>query len=132
MIVAARPPVADTVIFDGRCRFCRGQIGILRACDPSRSLRFVSLHDPAVGRDFPEIPRDDLMAQMHVVDARGRIHGGVGAVRYLARRLPLLWPVALPLHIPGSSPLWRSLYRFIARHRYRIAGAACDDGTCRL
>jgi predicted DCC family thiol-disulfide oxidoreductase YuxK len=55
----------------------------------------------------------------------------VEAVRYLSRRLPLLWPLAVPLHVPGSLPIWERLYRFIARNRYRIAGS-CEEGTCRL
>ena len=39
-----------------------------------------------------------------------KIRGGAVAVRYLSRRLVLLWPLALLLHVPGSLPLWKSLY----------------------
>jgi predicted DCC family thiol-disulfide oxidoreductase YuxK len=84
-----------------------------------------------VARDFPEIPPADLLEQMYVVDRSGLARGGAEAVRYLSRRLPLLWPLALPLHVPGSLPLWRSLYRFVARNRFRIAGR-CDEGTCKI
>lgn len=131
MIVIATKPARDTVLFDGHCRFCRGQIALLRRLDFLGSLRFVSLHEPEVARDFPELATEDLMRQMYVVDTAGRARGGAEAVRYLSRRLPLLWPLALPLHVPGSLPLWSALYRFVARHRYRIAGT-CDAGTCRL
>jgi predicted DCC family thiol-disulfide oxidoreductase YuxK len=131
MIRTATMPVRDTVLYDGACRFCRGQIALIRRLDPTGRLAFTSLHDPSVARDFPEIPRDDLLAQMYVVDRSGQARGGAEAVRYLARRLPLLWPLALPLHVPGSLPLWRSLYRFVAKHRYRIAGR-CEEGTCRI
>ena len=137
MIATARKPDRDTVIYDGRCRFCQGQIATLRRLDPGGRLTFVSLHDPAVGRDFPELSPDDLLSRMYVVDTRGRAHGGADAVRYLSRRLPLLWPLALPLHVPGSLPLWQRLYAWVARHRYRIGGrsesaVSCDDGSCRL
>jgi predicted DCC family thiol-disulfide oxidoreductase YuxK len=131
MIATAVRPDQDTVIYDGKCRFCRGQVALLRRADLRGSLRTVSLHDPGVARDFPELSADDLHARMYVVDTRGRAHGGAAAVRYLTRRLPLLWPLAVPLHVPGSLPLWERLYRFVARHRYRIAGT-CDEGTCRL
>ncbi|MFM7136157.1 MAG: thiol-disulfide oxidoreductase DCC family protein [Planctomycetota bacterium] len=129
-VVAARPQ-HDTVLYDGQCRFCRSQIAILRRLDPTGRLRFVSLHDPAAVEQFPELAPDDLSREMHVVDTRGRSRAGAEAVRYLSRRLPLLWPLAVPLHLPGSLPVWRWLYGVVARSRYRIAGR-CDEGTCRV
>lgn len=137
-MTAARPvlvtrtrPARDTVLFDGQCRFCRGQIALLRRLDLAGVLQFTSLHDPSVSRDFPEIPLEDMLAEMIVVDRVGRTWSGAAAVRYLSRRLVALWPLALPLHVPGSMPLWRHLYGLVARNRYRIAGR-CDDGGCRL
>jgi len=136
MIITHTHPQRDTVLYDGNCRFCRSQIAILRRCDLAGSLRFTSLHDASVADDFPEIGREELLEQMHVVDTRGRARGGAEAVRYLSRRLPLLWPLAVLLHVPGTLPLWNRLYAFIARHRLRIAGTVaaggCDDGSCRL
>lgn len=131
MIRTALCPERDTVLYDGACRFCRGQIATLRSFDPGRRLVFRSLHEPDVADDFPEIPREDLLRQMYVVDRSGRARGGAEAVRYLARRLPLLWPLAALLHLPGTMPLWNRLYAFVARNRYRIAGR-CDEGTCSL
>jgi len=124
-------PARDTVLYDGQCRFCRSQIALLRRLDLGGSLHFTSLHDPAVPEVFPELSRDDLLAQMYVIDTAGRARGGAEAVRYLSRKLPLLWPLAVLLHIPGTLPLWQALYRFVARNRMRIAGS-CTEGTCRL
>lgn len=130
-ITTATHPERDTVLYDGQCRFCRGQMAILRRLDPSRRLQLTSLHDPSVGREYPELPPDLLLDEMVVIDRQGRARAGAQAWRHLARRLPLLWPLAIPLHIPGSLPLWNGLYRLIARNRYRFAGK-CDEGTCRL
>jgi predicted DCC family thiol-disulfide oxidoreductase YuxK len=104
---------------------------MLRRFDPTGRLRFLSLHEPIVAADYPELDPDDLGREMHVIDTAGRSRAGAEAVRYLSRRLPLLWPLAVPLHVPGSLPLWRWLYGVVARNRYRIAGR-CDDGTCRM
>lgn len=131
MIATATHPPLDTVIYDGHCRFCRGQMALLRRVDVWGLLRLVSMHDPEVAREFPELSAGDLQSRMYVVDTRGRARGGAEALRYLSRRLPLLWPLAVPLHVPGSLPIWERLYRFVARHRYRIAGS-CAEGTCRL
>jgi predicted DCC family thiol-disulfide oxidoreductase YuxK len=124
-------PERDTVLYDGRCRFCRSQVALLRKASLGRPIDFISLHDPIVAERFPELTHDDLMRQMYVIDPGGRARGGAEAVRYVSRRLPLLWPLALLLHIPGSLPVWKSLYGFVARHRLSIAGS-CDDGTCRI
>lgn len=131
MITTRHHPPRDTVLYDGHCRFCRSQIALLRRCDPTGRLAFTSLHDPSVAIDFPEIPPESLEQQMYVVDRQGRARGGATAVRYLSRRLVLLWPLALLLHVPGSMPLWNRLYAFVARRRMLIAGS-CEDGTCRL
>ena len=131
MITTRHHPARDTVLYDGQCRFCRSQIAILRALDLTGRLSFTSLHDPSVASDFPEIALEDLHRQMYVVDVRGLARGGADAVRSLSRRLVLLWPLALLLHVPGTMPIWQWLYAFVARHRLKIAGA-CDDGTCRL
>ena len=131
MITTCHHPARDTVLYDGQCRFCRSQIAVLRGLDLTGRLAFTSLHDPAVARDYPEISLEDLHRQMYVIDPRGLARGGADAVRYLSRRLMLLWPLALVLHVPGTMPIWRRLYAFVARHRLKIAGS-CSDGTCRL
>jgi predicted DCC family thiol-disulfide oxidoreductase YuxK len=131
MITTRHHPARDTVLYDGQCRFCRSQIAVLRGLDLTGRLAFTSLHDPAVARDYPEISLEDLHRQMYVIDPRGLARGGADAVRYLSRRLMLLWPLALVLHVPGTLPIWKRLYAFVARHRLKIAGS-CEDGTCRL
>jgi len=131
-ITTATKPARDVVLYDGMCRFCRSQIAILKRLDLMGRLHFVSLHDPSVAREFPEIPFENLMREMVLVDREGLVHGGAAALRVVSRRLPLLWPLALLLHIPCSQPLWNWLYRLIARNRYRIAGKCDEQGTCHL
>jgi predicted DCC family thiol-disulfide oxidoreductase YuxK len=60
MITTSLHPDHDTVLYDGDCRFCRGQIGILRRLDLLGSLAFTSFHDPRVAVDFPELPPEEL------------------------------------------------------------------------
>lgn len=131
MITTSTRPTHDTVLFDGQCRFCRGQVALLHRLDLGRRLQFLSLHDPRVAADFPEIPPEQLQQQMFVVDRQGSARGGAVAVRYLSRRLPLLWPLALLLHIPGSLSLWQAAYAFVAKRRLLLAGR-CDDDSCPL
>jgi predicted DCC family thiol-disulfide oxidoreductase YuxK len=134
-------PSADVLIYDGKCNFCLGQVKKVRWLDGKNRISFVSLHDDWVGEHFPDLTHDQMMDQMYLVPAGEHgygptRHGGAAAVRYLTRRLPLLWILAPVLHIPFSLPLWQWGYGIVARHRYKIAGKSgvqCDeDGTCEL
>jgi predicted DCC family thiol-disulfide oxidoreductase YuxK len=78
------------VIYDGECKFCIRQIAHLRRFDRAGKLRYVSLHDPQVAIDYPDLSYDQLMDQMWVIDPQGGRHGGAYALRYLSRALPLL------------------------------------------
>ncbi len=124
--------IKDTILYDGDCRFCTSQIGILRRLDWGDRLDFVSLHDPSVPVRFPELSYEQLMEQMWVVSKDGRRFGGADAVRYLSTKMPSLFPLIPILHFPGMMPVWRACYRLIAKWRYRIAGKNCSEGTCKL
>lgn len=127
----AKRPDADVVIYDGDCNFCIGQVKNLRRLDCCGGrLSFLSLHDPRVAERYSDLTHEQMMAQMYVIDGQGRRHGGGDAVRYLSRRLPLLWIAAPILHIPGTAGLWRRMYNQIAKRRYKIAGKKNGGPTC--
>lgn len=121
------------VLFDGQCNFCRSQINVLKRLDGKHRIEFVSLHDPLVQERYSDLTYEQLMDQMWLVTPQGKKLGGADAVRYLTLLLPILWPVAPLMHIPGSMPIWRFLYRQVAKRRYKLAGRSCDEGgTCSL
>lgn len=125
-------PDADVVIYDGACGICTAQVRKLPWWDCQGKLAYLSLHDAEVARRWPDLSHDRLMEEMLIVDRRGRRHWGPAAIRYLTVRLRRLWWAAPLAWLPGSMLLWRPLYRWIARNRYRLSGAACDDGACKL
>ncbi len=129
-------PNADVIIFDGNCRFCHATVRQLRRMDGRHRLAFLSLHDPYVAATYPDLSHAQLMDKMHLIDARGHRYAGVGAIRYLTRRLPKLWLLAPLMHVPGSLRFWQWGYAWIARNRYRIASRRdpepCKDGACEL
>ena len=125
-------PDSDVVIYDGNCGICTSQIRKLRWWDAGNRLSYVSLHDEQVQSRWPDLLPQRLEQEMCVVDRSGRRHWGPEAVRYLTRRLPRLWWAAPILHFPGSMLLWRPLYRWIARNRFRLSGQSCETGGCRV
>jgi predicted DCC family thiol-disulfide oxidoreductase YuxK len=123
----------DVVIYDGHCKFCTRAINRLRRLDWLQKFRYVSLHDAEVAEKFPHLTYDMLMAEMYVVDRKGKAYGGVRALRYLSWRVPLMWFIAPILNIPGTLSIWTWLYQLVARNRYRFGKIEeCDGGTCHL
>ena len=130
----AERPDADVVIYDGACRFCQANVAIFSRLDRGKRLAFISLHDASVYERWPDLTHEQLMQEMVIVDGSGRRHVGASAIRYLSRRVPLMWPLAPFLHLPFSMPVWKWLYRQVAQRRYWIAGkrTVCDDQSCKI
>lgn len=126
-------PGADVVIYDGQCQICSRQVRRLAGWDRYHRLAFVSLHDPFVAQQYPDLKPEALRAEMYVVDRQGQRHGGADAFRYLSRRVPKLWWLSALMHFPGSMPLWRWVYRQIAARRYWFGRTTtCDGDACRI
>ena len=125
-------PKKAVVLFDGQCNFCISQVRNLKRLDLFNRLELVSLHEPTVAQRYPDLTHDQLMEQMWVISPSGKRYAGAYSLRYLSRLLPMLWPIAPALHLPGLMPLWSYLYRAVANRRYRIAGRNCSEGTCSI
>jgi predicted DCC family thiol-disulfide oxidoreductase YuxK len=132
----AERPDADIVVFDGHCGFCATQVEKIQRWDSGERLAYLSLHDEEVERRWPGIDHDRLMKEMLVVDGVGTEYWGPDAIRYLTRRLPRLWWAAWVFYVPGAMFVWRRIYRWVARNRYRISSKfsknSCASGACSL
>lgn len=127
-------PDADVLVYDGQCVFCRRQVERLRWWDCQGKLAYLSLHDPAVAEQFPDLTPERLHEEMCLVDHQGRRHWGPEAVRRLSVRLRRLWWLAPVMHLPGIMLLARPVYRWVSRNRYLIAGRTddCENGACSI
>ena len=120
------------ILYDGQCPLCLKSVGILKRLDWFGQLTYVN------ARDREHLPPSDapldperLIQEMHVLTPDGHcLYHGFGALRWIAWRLPLLWPVAPFLYIPGVPQLGQRLYLWIARNRFRLV--PCHGGVCTL
>ena len=69
------------------------------------------------------------MRSMHAVSDTGRITAGFDAVRSVASRLPLFWPLAVIGYLPGVAWAGRRVYNWVAATRPR--DVACTDRSLR-
>ena len=130
------PPVADpsagrgVVLFDGDCPFCQRSVAILKKLDWLGRLAFQN------GRDEAHWPPSErplvmsrLLEEMHVVTPdRRKTYAGYAAFRWIAWRLPLTWPVAPFLFIPGVPWFGNRVYLWVAKRRMNLV--PCTDGAC--
>jgi predicted DCC family thiol-disulfide oxidoreductase YuxK len=120
------------VLYDGDCAFCCKSVELLKRLDWLQRLEFANFRE----RDHdlvsaPVLAQAPLADEMHVLTADGgQLYHGFGAFRWLAWRLPALWPIAPLLYIPGIPVLGQRLYLWIARNRFRLV--PCHGGVCTI
>ena len=120
------------VLYDRMCPLCRRSVRVLKKLDWLDRLRCRDARDTA---RLPEcaVPLEPgrLLEEMHVVTPdRARALAGYRALRWLAWRLPPLWPVAPLMYIPGMLWLGNRAYLWVARHRFDLV--PCEGGVCQL
>ncbi|HEX3315799.1 MAG TPA: DUF393 domain-containing protein [Gemmataceae bacterium] len=117
------------LFYDGWCPLCRFSVARLTSLDWFRRVRFLDFRaETALARELPTTTAR-LAEEMHLwLPASRTLYHGFGAFRWMAWRLPLLWPIAPLLYIPGVPWLGQKVYLWIARNRYNLV--PCRDGAC--
>lgn len=102
-----------------------GLLPLLAATDILGRIDFVMLDRSARIPGLQGRPRQDLC----LVTMDGRAYLGEAAFRWLSWRLPVLWPVALLLPVPGVAAAMRLLYRQTLQHQRAVALAHPVDAA---
>ncbi len=110
----------DRLLFDGGCSFCGGAVRALGALDPTARIALVDFREQDLKEIDPRLTRDACMRRIQFVERNGKLTEGFDAFRRLSLKLPLLWPLAPMLYIPGMRLIGVPVYDFIARHRFEI------------
>jgi predicted DCC family thiol-disulfide oxidoreductase YuxK len=120
------------VLYDGACKFCCKSIALLKKLDWLGKIDYADARDESGPlMQIPEIAAAPLLEQMHVWDPRTRkLRGGFPSIRWMAWRVPAMWPVAPLLYLPGMTWLGQRVYLEIARRRFQII--PCTHGECQL
>ena len=107
------------ILYDGSCEMCRASLDGIRKFDNSGQIEPLDLHQEEARSQFPGLQLEDLMAELHAVDDRGRVYRGARAINEILRRqrglkgcLAYLW------YVPGYAWLADRQYKRIAASRY--------------
>jgi predicted DCC family thiol-disulfide oxidoreductase YuxK len=111
------------VFFDRDCSICTSLARRFRRPLELRGFGLAALQDPRV-QALLALPLDDLLWEMRVATADGKIYGGAEAIVYLARQIWWAWPLYAVAKLPGVPRILDAGYRWFADHR------TCASGFC--
>jgi predicted DCC family thiol-disulfide oxidoreductase YuxK len=83
------------------------------------------LQDPRV-QALLALPPEDLLREMRVATANGKVFGGAEAIVYLARKIWWAWPLYAAAKLPAALRILDVYYRWFADHR------TCLSGSCSI
>lgn len=121
-----------TLLYDGGCGFCLASIRRLQGLDLFGRLELVDFHRvPDLTRLHPALTPGRCHSRMQLVEPDGRLSEGFWAFRRLSVLLPLLWPLAPGLRLPGMGWVGPRIYDAVARRRFLFhAGRRCRTNQC--
>jgi len=122
----------DQLIYDGYCGFCRASLARLTALDPTGRMEPVDFRGLDVTEIHPGLSPEACHARIHLLEKNGRISAGFHAFRRLTLRLPLLWPLAPFMNLPGLAWIGEPVYGWVARNRFNLLHRfqSCRDNLC--
>lgn len=110
------------LLYDGDCGLCVRSVRRLAALGGAR-LELVDFRKTDPARLDARLTPAACAARVQLLEDGGRLTEGFGALRRLSVLLPLLWPLAPVLHLPGMGVLGPFAYDKIAHWRFRLSAA---------
>jgi predicted DCC family thiol-disulfide oxidoreductase YuxK len=130
-----QPAEKLTLLYDAECILCLASVEKLRHMKSRAELVMVPLQSAPEDVLPKGVTKEELLAELHLIDEDGRLYRGAASVVRIMRTVPSLAWLASMYRVPGLKGLADTLYKWIAKHRYRLfgkAGDTCAGGACRL
>jgi len=121
--VTAQP----VVFFDGECVMCNGFVDILLQVDPAGTIQIAPLQGETARQCLPPLPTDRAAWSIYYQDDT-RLYDQSDAFIQICKRLGGVWSTLSMIGLIPR-PIRDSIYRLIARNRYRLLGRRA---TCRM
>lgn len=116
------------VLIDGVCHLCQGVVRFIIPRDPKARFLFAPLQSEVGAKLLSEAGLESGQLNTVILLENGKYYTESAAVLRIARKLRFPWPSAY-ICILVPRPLRDTLYRFVARNRYRWFGR---DEQCML
>jgi predicted DCC family thiol-disulfide oxidoreductase YuxK len=118
----------NIVLFDDECSLCTFQSRVITWLDWFNTVSLMPISSKRVAEVAPRLTRTDLQEAIHCVPPNGCVQRGARCIRHISLRMPLAFPVAVVLWIPGVIHVAEIVYRWISRHRHLLSRVfGCKD-----
>jgi predicted DCC family thiol-disulfide oxidoreductase YuxK len=116
-IRVAAPPPKPLMIFDGDCNFCTLWIRRWQQMT-GEAVDYLPSQDPAVAKQFPEIPHERFQTSVQLIETDGVVYSGAEAIFRALAKNPK-WQSLLHAYkkTPVIAQITESAYSFVAGHR---------------
>ncbi|MBI5688326.1 MAG: DUF393 domain-containing protein [Verrucomicrobia bacterium] len=120
------------LIYDGGCGFCRASLARILALDPTGRIEPVDFRSIDVANLHPALTPEACHTRIYLLEPSARLSGGFHAFRRLSLWLPMLWPLAPLLNLPGLGLIGTPVYDWISRNRFNLLhrSHACETNAC--
>ena len=116
------------VLYDDSCSFCAFQMRVVTWLDWLNRVSLIPSSHPQAAALAPGMTPAALQEAIHCITPEGRVYRGARGIRFLSARMPLAWPLALVLWIPGVIWVAEVIYNWISRNRYLLSRVfGCKD-----
>lgn len=112
------------IFYDGWCPICKHVKKNLQKFDWFKNISFISIRDPITF----DIPIEKLVSEMHCINEKnGKVFVGLDAFIQICIRIPIFFPLWLPLKILSIFKIGHKIYKYFADKRTIIPVNNCDD-----
>jgi predicted DCC family thiol-disulfide oxidoreductase YuxK len=85
------------------------------------TVTLVPISHAQASKVAPSLSREALLEAIHCVARDGRIHRGARCLRFIGLRMPLGFPLALFLWLPGVIYVAEHFYLWVSRNRHLLS-----------
>jgi len=116
----AKSPVG-WILYDATCPLCVAGVRRIGGLFARRGFVWKPLQAPDASSRLG-LPPAELLGEMKVLRAAGRVTGGADAVAELFRAVWWLWPLGWLMGLPLFQPISDAAYRWVARNHHCLGG----------
>jgi len=119
------------IVYDGECAFCIKQIQRIQKFDKKNQFMYDVRQNKNIIKLYPELKEFEDVDGLRFCSKDHVAFIGADAVYQIYSKLSPFYLLAWAYKIPGLNYVFKAIYAWIARNRYKFS-AQCEDEVCEI